>query len=246
MRIPRIFTDQAIAPGTLELEPDPSRHIARALRLREGAPLVLFNGQGGEYRATVMRVGKKTVDVEVGDYQPVSSESPLGVHLGIALSRGERFDWVVQKATELGVASIAPLFTEHTSVKLSGDRVGKKLAHWRQIAISACEQCGRNTIPGIHIPVTLSHWLAEAGSPVRWVLHTSSDAVKAAMTDMPAPSSIDLLVGPEGGFSDTEIEAAVAAGFSALQLGPRILRTETAPVVALAIVQSRWGDLAPR
>jgi len=167
-------------------------------------------------------------------------ESPLRIEMGIAVSRGERMDWVVQKATELGVTAISPLFTERTEVKLKAERAAKKLRHWQQIAISACEQSGRNQLPTIADFKALPNWLSAVEADRKFVLHHRSD-------DHPggeAPTSVALLIGPEGGLSEAEIEAAMDAGFEAMRLGPRVLRTETAPLAALSVLQSRWGDLA--
>lgn len=239
MRLSRIYTAQNLDTNFVDLEPEPSRHLARALRLREGDALVLFNGMGGEYSATITSIGKKIVRVSIDTHHDTGRESTLSIHLGIAVSRGERFDWVIQKATELGVNSIHPLFTEHTGVKLAGERAEKKRRHWQQIAISACEQCGRNTLPNIEAPKPLANWLQDTSSELKLVMHTS---VEATLPQAKALESIDLLIGPEGGFSSTEITAAEAAGFHAMQLGPRILRTETAPIAALAVLQARWGD----
>lgn len=240
MRLSRIFTQQPLDTDSIDLEPEPSRHLARALRLREGDSLILFNGQGGEYAATILSIDKKSVRVSIDAHQETQTESHLSINLGVALSRGERFDWVIQKATELGVHAIYPLFTEHTGVKLSEERTQKKQRHWQQIAISACEQCGRNQIPAIALPQPVNGWLKSTSSDLKLVMHT---AVETALPNPKTPDSIDLLVGPEGGFSENEVAAAVAHGFHALQLGPRVLRTETAPVAALAVLQAQWGDL---
>lgn len=239
MRLPRIYTTQPLDTQFIDLEPEPSRHLARALRMRNGDSLILFNGMGGEYSATIIDVGKKSVRVSIESYQAPQVESELSINLGVAVSRGERFDWVIQKATELGVRSIYPLFTEHTGVKLPAERAQKKHRHWQQIAISACEQCGRNQIPEIELPQPITGWLEGAESELKLIMHT---AVAGGMPEQRTPRSIDLLVGPEGGFSESEIATATAHGFLPLQLGPRVLRTETAPVAALAVLQARWGD----
>lgn len=242
MRIPRIYTGQALqAESTFELESGPSQHIARALRMQVGDALVLFDGRGGEYPATITSLSKKHVSVSIGPYREQDVESPLSIHLGIAVSRGERMDWVVQKATELGVTEITPLFSERTEVKLKGERADKKLRHWQQIAISACEQCGRNRVPPIQPLGGLDQWLGSVQAQRKFVLHHRSDPQADAGE---APTSIALLVGPEGGLSAEEIGAAESAGFLPLRLGPRVMRTETAPLAALAILQARWGDMA--
>ncbi len=243
MRIPRIYTGQELRGNAcIGLEPGPSAHIARALRMREGDKLTLFNGEGGEYPTEIAAIDKKKVVVTTGPHRARERESNLRIHLGIAVSRGDRMDWIVQKATELGVDALTPLFTERTEVKLTGERAAKKIRHWQQIAISACEQCGRNRLPVIQGLQELSHWLASTEAERKFVLHHRAHSIGAA-SDKPA--SIALLVGPEGGLGDNEIDAAELAGFQSLRLGPRILRTETAPVAAIAILQGHWGDMQP-
>ncbi len=244
MRIPRIYTAQPLTPGTsMPLDAGPSQHIARALRMQAGDALVLFDGTGGDFPAELLQVSRKEVVVKLGERRKQETESPLAIHLGIAISRGDRMDWVVQKATELGVTALSPLFTERTEVKLSGERADKKLRHWQQIAVSACEQCGRNRLPGISGPGNLEQWLDNTRAERKLVLHHRAQTDDAAT---PAPHSIALLVGPEGGLSEAEIATAERAGYRAMSLGPRVLRTETAPLAALAILQSRWGDMGPR
>ena len=241
MRIPRIHTGQALeANGSIELEAGPGHYISRVLRMRVGDSLILFNGGGGQYRATIEALGKKSVLVATGEFEALERESGLQLQLGIAMSRGERMDWVVQKATELGVSTISPLLSERTEVKLKGDRQDKKLKHWQQIATSACEQCGRNRVPPVHPPQPLQQWLAGVQADVKLVLHHRAGTSTPSTA---SPRSIALLVGPEGGLSASEIGAAESAGFTSLQLGPRVLRTETAPLAAIAILQARWGDM---
>lgn len=207
-----------------------------------GRELILFNGQGGEYRATITAINKKNVEVRVEDFSDIDRQSPLDINLGIGISRGERFDWVLQKATELGVNRITPLLTERTEVKLNGDRLQKKLQHWQQIAISACEQCQRNRLPEIASPQRLDSWLSEAAqnTGLKLVLHHRSEQ---SLAEHQSPERVTLLIGPEGGLSEAEIQTAEQRGFSALSLGPRVLRTETAPVVALSLMQYLWGDI---
>lgn len=244
MRTPRFHTGHTVArDATIELEEGPSQHIARALRMQVGDALVLFDGSGVECPAVITAISKKRVSVRTGEPERRDTESPLAIHLGIALSRGERMDWVVQKATELGVARISPLFTERVEVKLSGDRATKKIRHWEQVAISACEQCGRNTLPAIAPPQALDTWLETTEASRRFVLHHR--ALQTGCGSARAPASVALLIGPEGGLGDAEIQRAEQAGYAALRLGPRVLRTETAPLAAIAILQSVWGDMKP-
>ena len=244
MRIPRIYTEHKLGKGVqLELEPGPSAHISRAMRMRTGDTLTLFNGSGGEYAATINAVGKKSVVVNIGDHRDTDTESPLAIHLGISISRGDRMDWVIQKATELGAHSISPLLSERTEVKLKSDRAEKKRLHWQQIAIAACEQCGRNRIPKVHPLQNLSGWLNTATADLKLVLH---HRVLANTGGTGSPSRIALLIGPEGGLSEAEIGLAENTGYQSLRLGPRVMRTETAPLAAMAILQSLWGDMPLR
>ncbi len=241
MRIPRVHTAQALHPDTrVELEAGPAHYIARVLRMRVGSPLVLFDGSGGQYPATVEALGRNSVVVITGEHEQQECESGLALQLGIAVSRGERMDWVVQKATELGVSAIAPLLSERTEVRLTGEREQKKRRHWQQVATSACEQCGRNRIPAIYPVQPLAGWLGSVEADAKLVMVPGA----GCGGQLPAaPGSVALLVGPEGGLSEEEIAAAGSAGFHSLQLGPRVLRTETAPLAAIAILQARWGDM---
>jgi 16S rRNA (uracil1498-N3)-methyltransferase len=238
----RIYTPQSLSPHQrLELLSGPSRHLAGALRRGVGDAFTLFNGDGGEYPATIDAVEKKHVQVTLGERADRDLESPLSIHLGIAISRGERMDWVIQKSTELGVTEITPLFTARTEVKLKGDRADKKRAHWQQIAISACEQCGRNTLPQINPLTHIESWCGTELPPLRLVLHHRSDSGLPAKPASPMAAA--LLIGPEGGLSEAEVLSAQRQGFEPLTLGPRVLRTETAPLAAIAILQAQWGDM---
>lgn len=238
---PRIYTSQALATGTLiDLEEGPARHVAGSLRLKNGAALTLFNGLGGEYHARIDTLERRRVRVAVESFDPLERESSLPVTLALGISRGERMDYAIQKSTELGVAGIVPLVTERTEVRLRGDREEKKLKHWQQVAISACEQCGRNRLPEIQSPLALQAWLERAQGDCKLVLHHRAEGGLAAL---PKPAGVDLLIGPEGGLSGSEIDTARALGFAAMALGPRVMRTETAPVAALSIIQFHWGDM---
>ena len=242
MRITRIHTTQPLQDNsTIVLEPDASRHLARVLRAAAGDAVILFDGSGGEYPATITAIDKHSVTVVTGSHLPREAESPLSIHLGIAVSRGERMDWVMQKATELGVTAVTPLVTERTGVKLNQERAEKKIHHWQQIAISACEQCGRNRPPVVHPMIALENWLATTDTQARFVLHHRAETIAVGS----APDSVALLIGPEGGLSDREITLAEKAGYVSLLLGPRILRTESAPLAAIAILQGWWGDMRP-
>lgn len=237
MRLSRFFIDAPLALGTHSLPEAAAHYIGRVLRLPAGAAVQLFDGSGTEFRGELLEVGKKQVSVQLHEQLPGLPESSLRIHLGQGLSRGERMDWAIQKATELGVAEITPIVSERCEVRLKDERADKRLAHWRQIAISACEQCGRSVIPQINPPVTLADWL-----PVEAALKLVLHPVAEPLTTHPAPQTLAFLIGPEGGLSDAEVEQATSAGFLPARLGPRVLRTETAPVVALSIAQQLWGD----
>lgn len=241
MRIPRVFTDQPLfTGGSVELAGDPAHYISRVLRMGEGREIELFNGQGGAYRGTVDKLSKKSVTVALTGFMDEDRESPLAIELAIGLSRGERWDTVLQKATELGVSRIIPLTTERTEVKLKGDRLEKKWQHWRQITLSACEQCQRNRTPELMPLTSLQDYLPRAEGEHKYVLHHRDSQSLATGR---RPVSVALLIGPEGGLSEGEIKNARDQGFSALTLGPRVLRTETAPLTAISILQYLWGDL---
>ncbi|WP_416138679.1 16S rRNA (uracil(1498)-N(3))-methyltransferase [Halomonas sp. HK25] len=244
-RAPRIHVAaDFIVGGDVVLPEGPARHVARVLRLGEGAPLRLFDGRGLEASAVLVEASRKRVVARIESVESGGGESPLAVHLGQAISKGDRMDYAIQKAVELGVAAITPLFTEHGDVRLKGEREAKKLAHWQAVAASACEQCGRARVPPVHPPLALADWLAERDEALRLVLHpaTGSEA-QAVLAHEAAPASVALLIGPEGGLAEAEVASARAQDFAPLSLGPRILRTETAPVVALSLLQYRFGDL---
>lgn len=241
--MPRFYTTQALSLDTVvELEEGPSHHIARVLRMTAGGALTLFNGQGGEYDGELIEVGKRSVSVRLASFRADDRESPLHTHLGQVLSKGERMGFVIQKATELGVSVITPLYSERCEVRLKEERSDKKLAHWHGIAIAACEQCGRNRLPEICEPQRLEDWLGSVSAERKLVLHVAdgeADPLAAATL-----ASCALLIGPEGGLSEREVTLATQQGFQRWQLGPRILRTETAPLAALALLQARFGDWA--
>ena len=240
-KMPRLYVPAELSAGaTLTLPEGPAKHVTRVLRMGEGAPLILFDGAGQEAGVQLAEVGRKHTTVTVEAVWSGSGESPLAVHLGQAISKGDRMDYAIQKAVELGVAAITPLYTERGDVRLKGDREEKKLAHWQAVAASACEQSGRAVVPPVHPPQALGEWLAERQEPLRLMLHL---ATGNGFAQPERPASAALLIGPEGGLSDTDIQAAIASHFTPLTLGPRVLRTETAPVVALTLLQHHYGDL---
>ncbi|MHB0765590.1 16S rRNA (uracil(1498)-N(3))-methyltransferase [Stutzerimonas sp. NM35] len=237
MRLSRFFIDAPLSLGQHELPEAQAHYIGRVLRLAPGAAVQLFDGSGQEYQGELVEVGKKQVRVELRQQLAGLPESRLRIHLGQGLSRGERMDWAIQKAVELGVADITPIVSERCEVRLKDERADKRLAHWRQIAISACEQCGRSVIPVIHPPTPLAQWL-RVEAALKLVLHPVAEPLSGHQR----PDSLAFLIGPEGGLTQTEVEQAKNQGFHPARLGPRVLRTETAPVVALSVAQQLWGD----
>ena len=246
MALTRLYIGAKIdADSEMQLDSEQARYIGRVLRLRVGDALTVFNGEQGEFLATVLRIAKTAAVVAVGEHVSTMTESAFKMHLVQGVSRGERMDFVVQKATELGVKRISPVLTEYGVVKFDEARAMKRRDHWRKVAQSACEQSGRIRPPLIDTPLPLKSWFGQktADADIDLVLRPGA---AAAMMAIAAPSTkVCILVGPEGGFSDSEYEDAAAAGFTAVSLGPRILRTETASLAALAIAQAQWGDLQP-
>lgn len=238
MRLSRFFIDAPLSLGQHDLPEAQAHYIGRVLRHAAGDAVQLFDGSGQEYLGELIEVGKKSVRVELREALAGMAESPLSVHLGQGLSRGERMDWAIQKATELGASQISPIVSARCEVRLKDERADKRMAHWRQIAISACEQCGRSSLPQINPPLTLEHWLEQVEADLKLVLHP----VAEPWASHPQPASLAMLIGPEGGLSEDEVQQAMGRGFHAARLGPRVLRTETAPVVALSVAQQLWGD----
>ncbi|HCR46745.1 MAG TPA: 16S rRNA (uracil(1498)-N(3))-methyltransferase [Marinobacter hydrocarbonoclasticus] len=223
------------------MDDNAANHVGRVLRMQAGQALQLFNGDGQDYRATITEAGKKHVQVEVQEAAENETESPLRVVLAQTLSKGDRMDYAVQKAVEMGVSEIVPLTTERCDVKLKGDREDKRLRHWQQVAISAAEQCGRARVPDIQPVMTVQQWLEHARAcDLRLVLHHRTER---SLNTLEKPSSIALMIGPEGGLTAEEIALAEDNGFLPVALGPRVLRTETAPVAAIALCQWLWGDI---
>ncbi|AOY01013.1 16S rRNA (uracil(1498)-N(3))-methyltransferase [Jeongeupia sp. USM3] len=239
--MPRFFLDSQLASGeTLSLPESLARHV-QVLRMQPGESITLFNGHGGEFAATVTAMGKRNVDVEIGAHDPVERESPLQTVLLQAVSSAERMDYTVQKATELGVSRIVPVYSQYCQQRLSGERAGKRLAHWRAVAAAACEQSGRTRVPQIDPVAPLADALA--GLPALELRLLMSPVGAVPFRTLPeGAGSVAMLVGPEGGLSGAEEQLAIAAGFTPLVLGPRILRTETAGPALLALAQARWGD----
>lgn len=240
MRVPRIFLEQAIEPGAdMALDGRSAHYLANVLRMKAGMALTVFDGSGREYPATLIALGRKDGSISLGDGVDPGTESRLHTILGIGISRGERMDYVVQKSTECGVNVIQPLFTEFCEVRLDDKRMSKRLEHWRQVCISACEQSGRVVLPAILAPLSLNAWAEDVQAERKFLLHQGER--KTVETGQP-PATVALLVGPEGGLSDKEKALAQDKGFSGLSLGTRTLRTETAPVAALGLFQYLWGN----
>lgn len=242
MRLNRVYVDAALCAGAvIELPTSAGQHLAKVLRARGGEEIVLFSGDGREFAATVESVRGTRVTAAVGQARAVDRESPLAVTLVQCIARADRMDVIVQKATELGVARIVPVLSRRSVVRLDSDQSQSKANHWRAIAASACEQCGRNRLPLIEPPRQLLDYLGAAPPPhPRWVL--DPDAQPAGKAE-PIRDAAEVAVGPEGGFDAPELDALRLSGFAALKLGPRILRTETAALAALSWLQSRFGDL---
>ncbi|MFI4886766.1 MAG: 16S rRNA (uracil(1498)-N(3))-methyltransferase [Steroidobacterales bacterium] len=243
MRLTRVYVPGPLASGKRQtIEGDPANHIARVLRLGRGDALVVFDGRGGEYAARIEDVRKGAVVVAVAEGSTPVRESPLSLTLAQGVSRGERMDWVVQKATELGVSRIVPVLTERSVVKLDAKQAERKRLHWHGIATAACEQSGRDRIPTLDAPLTLAEFLGGADRRAMRVM--LSPAASLSVADLPQPGAgVLVLIGPEGGLAASEQQSALAAGFAAIRLGPRVLRTETAAVAALTVLQHQFGDL---
>jgi 16S rRNA (uracil1498-N3)-methyltransferase len=230
--MPRFYCPTALANGSsLELPPGTAKHV-QVLRLQPGAGITLFNGEGGEFEAVIERMGRTEVRAQVLQHVAIEREPNRQVHLAVGMPANERMDWLVEKATELGAASIQPLLAERSVLKLAGERAQRKTAHWQAIAIAACEQCGRNRVPAVHEVMSLHEWLPQAPAAARWMLTIAADAVPLSMNE--GASALSLLSGPEGGLSAGEEGRARAAGFMPRSLGPRVLRAETAPLAALS------------
>ncbi|MGI5309521.1 16S rRNA (uracil(1498)-N(3))-methyltransferase [Rheinheimera sp. WS51] len=242
MRIPRIYHSSSIPLNqSFNLDDEAANHVGRVLRMPIDSELILFNGDGFNYPATITAADKKRVNVIAQKQLENPVESSLNIHLGQAISRGDRMDFAIQKAVELGVAEITPLFTERCGVKLEGERLLKRTQQWQKIVISACEQSGRSIVPIVHPAVSLTSWLAQDTQELKLTLHPrAKDTIKT----LAAVKDIRLVIGPEGGFTDEEIALTTQADFKSILLGPRILRTETAALVTISALQLQFGDLA--
>lgn len=245
MRITRIFVPGPLASGQqIALSDSAHQHLTRALRLEVGAELQAFDGEGGEWRARIASIAKRGSEIEVLETVEALPESPLRIELGQALARGEKMDLVLQKATELGVARIAPLITERSEVKLDAERAERRLAHWRGVLVHACEQSGRARLPELQEPVRIEQWAASLSAPVKLMLDPDAEiGIQRAVDDLRVSKHVAITIGPEGGFGPRDLQSLRAAGFLPVRLGPRVLRTETAGLAMVAILQALEGDL---
>lgn len=240
MRISRFFSQQRLQKGALvHLDKEARHYIRTVLRHNAGDPLILFNPDDGEFQATIKHAGKNELVVQLEEQLRTQDSGTLRIHLGQGVARGEKMDLIIQKATELGVSEITPLFSEHCNVKLNAERLVKRAEHWQKIAIHASEQCGRICVPTVHQAITLAEWVKQRNETLKLLCHPgASQFVRGANAE-----DMALLVGPEGGISPGEREQALALGWQDFNLGPRILRTETAAMVAISVMQARFGDI---
>jgi 16S rRNA (uracil1498-N3)-methyltransferase len=245
MTAPRVYVETPLASGaTIELPEGPFRHLVQVLRMQVGEALTLFDGRGGEYQAQLASVAKRAATVVVGDHRAEERESALDLTLVQGISKGERMDFTIQKAVELGVTRIAPITTERCNVHLDAERQEKRLAHWHGVIVSACEQSGRTRLPVLEPVRSFGGYLGTATQAVRWVLDPAAEvSLSRAAADVGANQPLALIVGPEGGLSPAELEQAARGGVRGVRLGPRVLRTETAGLAALAVLQAERGDL---
>lgn len=244
MRVIRVFVEAALAQGARVAADGPAAaHMARVLRLESGDPVTLFNGDGSDYPARIVAIRNTRVEAEVLERVTARPESPLAVTLVQGIARSERMDLIVQKATELGVAAIQPVAAARSVVRLDAKTTERKLAHWRGIVIAACEQCGRARLPVIAPLLALPDWLARPAPPAVRRLQLALDAQESLASAAAGAAAIELLIGPEGGLDEGERRAAGQAGYGACSIGPRVLRTETAAVAALTVLQAAAGDL---
>jgi len=243
MRVARVHVPPPLVQGSKVTLPDGvAYHLTKVLRMRAGALVIVFDGIGNEHYAEILALDSKQVTIRIEEAIRGDTESPLQITLVQGVSRAERMDWTLQKATELGVHAVAPVITSRSVVRLDDRQANKKLEHWQAIVVSACEQSGRRVIPAVHTPVRLHDYFAKSNADnLRLVLDPNATIT---LTNQPRPlKDVELLIGPEGGLDDDELQAAVSIGFTPVRLGPRILRTETASVVALSVMQALWGDL---
>jgi len=246
MRNPRIYIDQDLnqaleQDSLITLDENGQRHVAQVLRLKAGAVVTLFDGRGGEYQATLTQVSRHSVCAHLDSFDVHSRQSPLAITLAQGISRGDKMDYTLQKATELGVHHIVPLTTERCGVHLNEERRHKRQRHWQGIITAACQQSGRDRLPQLQPINPLTQWLAQSNTPMKLVL--DPEAHQTFRDLKPPEAGVELLIGPEGGLDADEIKLAQRHGYQTISIGPRILRTETAGIATLAIIQTLWGDI---
>jgi len=240
---PRLYLPVPLRSGDeIELAPEQSHYVARVLRLRPGEALQIFDGEGSRHAAVIVDAHAKRARLSVGDAQAALADSPLSVTLAQCISSAEKMEWTIEKAVELGVAAIQPLISKRTVVRLDAQRAQRRGEHWRRLIVAACMQCGRDRLPSLAPPIELAGWLASRDTGATAVVLVPGARIRLAQVET-RNASLQLLVGPESGLAEEEIDAARAAGFIAASLGPRVLRTETAGLAALAVLQSKSGDL---
>ncbi len=244
MHIPRFYLEQAIQTGeTLLLTDSSAHHIQSVLRMRQGEKLILFNGNDSEYDATIIDFAKRQVQVKVESCRRVNTESRLTLHLALGMMRGQQMDYAIQKAVELGTSRITPMLTEYSNVKIKQTDVEKKTRHWNSIIKSATEQCGRTQFTQLAQPLNFREVIAHKKAKTNLILHPNANQSLLMEQINNEQSEVFIMIGPEGGFSEQEVDAAITSGFTAISLGPRILRADTAAITALTLCQSQWGDL---
>ncbi len=244
--MPRFFVDQSLRSGDVTPLPDDVMRHVQVLRLQTGDALVLFNGEGGEYRAELVEVERRSASVRIGEFSASEAEPPYRLTLAQGVAGGDKMDWLIEKAVELGASSFVPLMTARSVVRLAGERAQRRQAHWQGIVRASCEQCGRNRVPDVAAVRDFTTWLdalppVPATNELRLLLSPRAALDFAALPAEPPSDGITLLIGPEGGLSPDEEAAAIAQGFTAVALGPRVLRTETAGIAVLAALAARWG-----
>ena len=243
MNSPRFFCDAPLSPGArFELPEAVARHAVRVLRLPPGARITLFDGRGGEYPASITGITRERVAVSISGWEDVERESPLRLTLVQAIQAADKMDYTIQKAVELGISAIQPVASRRSVVRLSGERQQKREAHWQSVAVAACEQCGRNQVPPVAPVQPLDHWLAGPGQAREGLKLMLAPGGGNTLEQLSPTRQVTLLIGAEGGLESSEVKAAELAGFVPVRLGPRILRTETAGLAALAAIQTLWGD----
>ena len=242
MRISRFYIDQSLqVDSEVTFSTQLSHYVANVLRLKNGDPIVLFNGDGNEYSSEVLATSKKATTAIVNSQLSIRSESPLNIHLAQGVSKGDRMDFAIQKSVELGVTEITPVITERCTVKLSEERWAKKHEQWQKIVIAACEQSGRNVLPTLHSPIPLARWISQTTEQAKVILAPTATTYLSSLKRN--QHGFRLLIGPEGGLSDQEIYTCEQTGFQSTNIGPRVLRTETAALASIAIIQALFGDM---